>query len=884
MMVNNDNISTGIPGLDRVLDYLRRGDNVVWQVAAIEDYQHFIEPFVTRALIEKRKVVYIRFAHHFPIVDETTVKTYRLDAQTGFEDFSRRVYEIVGQEGSNAVFIFDSLSDLLYAWATDLMIGNFFRIVCPYLYQLGAVAYFAVLRNRNSYQTMARIRNTTQLLLDVYRYRENYYVHPLKVNGRYSLTMFLPHVMANDDMIAITNSYEIASLFARFQRLGDAERKLDYWDRVILKAQELQDRIDNGEPVTRESIAETVEALCHMMVGKDERVLNLARKHFSLPDLLYIRSRLIGTGLIGGKTVGMLLARNILRDRHDRDWRLVLEPHDSFFVGADVYYTYLIENNCWNLMLEHRDPENYFSAAAELHQRIMEGVLPESIREHFTEVMEYFGQAPIIVRSSSLLEDNFGHAFAGKYESVFCVNQGNPQERCRRLEHAVKTVYASTMSDDALLYRQQRGMAQCNEQMALLMQRVSGSYRGRYFFPDLAGVALSHNLYIWQRGMEQNAGMMRLVVGLGTRAVARSGGDYTRIVPLDRPLLRPESTWEDVRCFSQHQVDLLDTMENRPVTVSINTLGALRPQPEFWKFVAREDHELHNNPRRSQTIAQKRWVLTFDRVLENTSFPGVMQEMLKTLEKAYNHPVDIEFTANLAGDALKINLLQCRPLQTWTESQSRLPPPPIRPGSVVFMSSGNFMGGNVSHLIQWVIMIDPAAYSCLNEADRHMVARLVGRLNRKFKRHEATVMLIGPGRWGTSTPSLGVPVSFAEICNFAVLVEVSGQGYFPEVSFGTHFFQDMVENQISYVALHPGRYEAFFDPQLLNAPNLLGEILPEALKWSEVIKIMDFSYAKKNLWLNMDINKGEVACYYVPAKRAESYVTNIIPPCETLIH
>lgn len=850
-------VSTGIPGLDTVVEYLRLGDNVVWQVESVHDYQHFVIPLVKQGLKEKRKMIYIRFAHHDPLIDELMVKTYELDPQIGFEAFLSRVYEIATQEGENTVYIFDSLSDLLYAWATDLMIGNFFRIICPYLYKLKAIAYFAILRNHNSQHTMMRIRNTTQLLLDVYRCEDKYYIHPLKANERSSPTLFLPHLIVHNDMVPITNSYETSNLFARLQRLGDAGRKLDYWDRMILRAQELQDQICRGETVPPEKINATVEMLCQMMIGRETRISALARTHFSLQDLLYIHSRLIGTGMIGGKAAGMLIARSILHNSPDNDWRQVLEPHDSFFVGSDVYYTYLIENDCWNLILEQRNSENYFSVAAKLRQRILDGVLPETIREHFTEVIDYFGQAPIIVRSSSLLEDNFGHAFAGKYESLFCVNQGDPLERCRRLEQAIKSVYASTMSEEALAYRRQRGMHQCNEQMPLLIQRVSGSYRGRYFFPDLAGVALSHNLYVWQKGMDQKAGMMRLVAGLGTRAAARTGNDYTRNAALDQPLLRPESAWSDIRSFSQHQVDILDTAENRLITVSINTLGAL--QPEFWRLVAEEDHELEHNRHQG-----KRWVLTFSRLLGNTSFPQAIREMLKTLEHAYNHPVDIEFTANLSGDTLKINLLQCRPMQIWNTQQNQLRAPPIIPGNAVFISQGNCMGGNTCQLIQSVIMIDSKAYSRLNEADKHLVARWVGRLNRTIKRSATSAMLIGPGRWGSSIPSLGVPVSFAEICNFAVLVEIAGYGYLPEVSFGTHFFQDLIENQINYVALYPGQGGALFDPNLLTNQNQPDQVLPEVPKLKKVITITDLAPVNTQLWFTADTNSGTVTCYFAP--------------------
>ena len=178
-----------------------------------------------------------------------------------------------------------------------------------------------------------------------------------------------------------------------------------------------------------------------------------------------------------------------------------MEPHDSFYIGSDVYYTYLVENNCWNCV-SSRKPENYFTLAKVLRERILAGHIPEVIMEQIKQLLDYFGQSPIIVRSSSLLEDGFGNAFAGKYDSVFLVNQGNPQQRCENFAQAVKRIYASTMSQEALDYRLQRGMAESDEQMALLVQRVSGSLHGLYFFPDLAGVALSHNPYTWREDMD----------------------------------------------------------------------------------------------------------------------------------------------------------------------------------------------------------------------------------------------------------------------------------------------------------------------------------------------------------------------------------------------
>lgn len=197
--------------------------------------------------------------------------------------------------------------------------------------------------------------------------------------------------------------------------------------------------------------------------------------------------------------------------------------------------------------MQQKTEEGYFEAAKDLKERLLSGYFPEEIMEHFQQIIEYFGSSPIIVRSSSLLEDGFGNAFAGKYESVFLSNQGTPEKRCERFVEAVKTIYASTMNEDALVYRKQRGLDKLDEQMALLVQRVSGTYHQQYFFPDLAGVGVSYNTYIWNKDMDPEAGMLRLVFGLGTRAVNRVEGDYPRMVALDDPLKRPYADKADLR-------------------------------------------------------------------------------------------------------------------------------------------------------------------------------------------------------------------------------------------------------------------------------------------------------------------------------------------------
>ncbi len=854
--------TTGLPGLDVALNYLRKGDNVVWQVDSIEDYGQLVTPFVAQARRDGLRVVYMRFADHDALLDANAgVHIHALDAQGGFETFSTQVHNIVAQEGRGVYYVFDCLSYLLTVWATDLMIGNFFVITCPFLFELDTVAYFALLRNRHSYKTVARIRETTQLLLDLYNLEGTLYVHPLKVWKRYSPTMFLPHRQERDGFVPITSSVDAARLLSRISEKGleSSQRSLDYWDRLFLSAQELSELPE----ASGHDIQQIKERLCGVMIGREERILELAMKHLTLEDLLTIKGRMIGTGFIGGKAVGMLLANKILVQDPSCAWSHRLEPHDSFYVGSDVFYTFLVENGWWKLRMEQKTREGYFNIAADLKVKMLTGRFPDQVREQFMEMIEYFGQSPIIVRSSSLLEDSFGHAFAGKYESLFRINQGSPDDRYEQLQEAIRRVYASTMNEDALTYRLQRKLDQHDEQMALLIQRVSGSQRKNYFFPDLAGVGMSYNTFTWNPQLDPRAGMMRLVVGLGTRAVNRVEDDYPRIVALDAPLLTPLADMEDIRRFSQHQVELLDMTENGLQTVSLQRL--LGENLDLClELVASQDTEAMQRARQLGST-QSYWLLTFENLFKDTSFAQDMREILNVLEDNYQYPVDIEFTVNFSKqNNPMINLLQCRPLQTKGQQAHVRIPSDLNPADIIFRGKGYFMGGSLSTDLHRIIYVKEEGYVALTQSQKYDVARLVGSLNKQIvQRDREPTLLLGPGRWGTTTPSLGVPVHFSEINNMTVLGEIAYEGgnLMPELSFGTHFFQDLVENDIFYVALFPHHEQCTFNRTWLEGmQNQLPNILPDKAKYQDVVSIYEIK--DRRLRMLSDVLSQEFICFF----------------------
>jgi hypothetical protein len=857
MMPNDQRVSTGFPDIDNILDGLRIGDNVVWKVDRIEDYQHFVTPFVNEALKNNKNVVYMRFGQHEPLVSQRDgITIYELDAYCGFEAFATRVHQIITDEGVGTFYVFDCLTDILSAWATDRMLGNFFRITCPYLFELDTVAYFSFKRESLSLKSVAKILKTTQLLLNIPYEEGQLQFQPIKVWQRHSPTMFLPHIRNNNHFVPVTNSYEATDML-RKRRVSTPSRHLDHWHHLFMRAETL---LENNPSDAEKD--EMVRELCRHIIGREPRVLQLAQKYFSLEGLLKIKSRIIGTGYIGGKSVGMLLARKILQHDNQRNWDENLEHHDSFYVGSDVYFSYLIHNGWWKLFMEQKTDDGYYRCGAELHDKLLHGEFSEDTKTELKKMLDYYGQYPIIVRSSSLLEDSFGNAFAGKYDSFFCVNQGSPEQRYQDLESAIRQVFSSAMSQDALTYRKQRGLDKKEEQMALLIMRVSGSYRGKYYFPELAGVGVSHNTFVWDKEMDPTAGMLRLVLGMGTRAVDRVEGDYPRIVALDYPLKKPYAGFDDARRFAQRDVDLLNITDNALQTISLLQLNREIDDIPMEKYAVRDYETMQLMEQRSNN-RQDAWLLNFDQLLSETPFSTMMQQILKTLEKAYDYPIDIEFTVNMVDEQPKINIVQCRPLQTQGHDKRVNLPENVNDSELFLSTKSNFMGGNISHKLNWLIWVEPEEYVKLSTSAKHDIARLIGRINKRVcDRKDNQTLLMGPGRWGTSTPELGVPIRFAEISNITALCEVAFTtgGLMPELSFGSHFFQDLVEADIFYLALFPEKKGIRFDKEWLDQQrNSLEGILPSYSKYKRVVKVVKL---EQPLQLMSDIISQRLICLY----------------------
>ncbi|MFP4110180.1 MAG: PEP/pyruvate-binding domain-containing protein [Desulfonatronovibrio sp.] len=866
------NFSTGLPGLDTALKGLRAGDNVVWQVDSIDEYNRFTLPFHDYCIFYDIPLIYIRFARHKPLLREDQANAiYRMNPQKGFENFIFRMHSIIRQHGKGCCYIFDCLSNLSSDWYSDRMLGNFFMLTCPFLGSMDTVAYFALLRNTHSFHATSPILNVTQLFLDVYQHEEDIFVHPLKVDNRYSPTMNTLHQLRGNVVEPVKTSDKISRVLCHkpWSRLDSAAHTLGFWSKTFSEAEQVYEDYTQGL-CTEKKVNKLLVKLIKMIFSRDPRIIELAKKYISLHDILFVRRRMIGTGLMGGKSSGFLLARAILKKTEPERWEKKLEPHDSFYIGSDVFYTFLVQNGVWWIRQQQRDPELFLKDLDRARSQILNGSFPHYIIKQFVDLLDYFGQWPFIVRSSSLMEDNFGNVFAGKYESVFCVNQGERGQRLAAFIEAVRHIYASSISEKALTYRKQRGLLDKDEQMALLVQRVSGVHYKKYFFPQAAGVGFSFNPYVWNDKVDPEAGMLRLVFGLGTRAVNRSDDDYTRVIALNQPLMQPLDNLNG-RSYTQKNVDVLDLRSNSVSSLSFKDLYSDCPDLPVELF-AQKDPELQEKARKLNIKDFCPWVLNFSQLLSKTDFARDMKIMLKTLEKAYGSTVDIEFTVNFFEDHNRnpeymVNPVQCRPLEIKSSGIHDQLAAGIAPEKIILKTTGPVIGQSRTDKIDRIIYVNPDKYGYLPESDRHSVARLAGRIAHEQSCQSCfNIMLMGPGRWGTSIASLGVPVNFTEISTVSVLCEIVAMrdDFVPDVSLGTHFFSDLIEFDILYLALYPDREENMLNQSFLeNSGNQLTQILPQEEKWADTIFVIDQAQLPGQPAINLfaDVKNQEVIVY-----------------------
>jgi len=598
--------------------------------------------------------------------------------------------------------------------------------------------------------------------------------------------------------------------------------------------------------------------------------INVAKNHVEVRHFYDLVQRIIypanGYGRLGGKSAGLFLAQKILSKPGDHSEILSdLRYPKTWYITTDAIMSFLGYNDLEEVIEQkYKEIDQVRLEYPNVVQLFKNSRFPTEITNGLSRALDDLGDTPLIVRSSSLLEDRIGTAFSGKYRSLFLANQGTKQEKLDALTDAIAEVYASLFGPDPIEYRAERGLLDFHEEMGIMIQEVVGERVGDYYFPAFAGVAFSNNEFRWSSRIKREDGLARVVPGLGTRAVDRLSDDYPVLMSPGVPNLRVNVTAQETIRYSPKRIDVINlktcTFETKEIAALFKECG--REYPGISKIVSvYQDDRLSSPSAIGLDFSKQELFVTFEGLIARTPFVRQLQTILKTLQEKMNTPVDIEF----AADGTNLYLLQCRPQSSTAGNVASPIPKDIAQDRVVFSANRYISNGRLPDITH-VVYVDPDRYSQLEDvAEMVEIGRAVGRLNSLLPKRQ--FVLMGPGRWGSRGDiRLGVPVTYSDFNNTAALIEIARKkgNYVPELSFGTHFFQDLVESSIRYIPLYPDDPGIAFNERfLLSSRNYLADILPDCASLAETIHVIDVPHATggKVLRVVMNADLGEALGY-----------------------
>ncbi|MFN8588157.1 MAG: PEP/pyruvate-binding domain-containing protein [Candidatus Eisenbacteria bacterium] len=685
-------------------------------------------------------------------------------------------------------------------------------------------------------------------------------------------------VLGDDEVINLVQKW-IREDKSRFlvTTLGDPDAGLDEVAEAIRRYHHLGPGATELSLAARKGIR--VALIEHFFTDQLE-FINTAKHHLDIEDFYDLVQHVVSPprtrGKLGGKSAGLFLASRILHRAGADNPRLrEIKVPRTWYVTSDSLVGFIQYNNLEDIYNhKYAEIEQVRQDYPHIVQVFKNSAFPPEMVRGLSQVLDDFPDQPIIVRSSSLLEDRLGSAFSGKYKSLFLANEGTKQQRLAALLDAIAEVYASTFGPDPIEYRAERGLIDAYEEMGIMIQEVVGTRVGRWFLPSFSGVAFSRNEFRWSARIRREDGLLRLVPGLGTRAVDRLKDDYPVLLAPGQPGLRVNVTPDEVERYAPKMADVINLETGEFETVAVADLlrehGHDLPRAAQMVSILEDDH-LRRPAGTHVDYESRNLVVTFEGLASDTGFMRQIKEVLEVLEREMGVPVDIEF----ASDGRDLYLLQCRPQSSFGDSQPSPIPRNLPRERVLFTANRFVSNGRVPDLTH-LVYVDPARYNDLGDLETlRGVGRVVGRLNRLLPKRQFA--LLGPGRWGSrGDVRLGVSVTYADINNAALLVEIARQkgNYLPDLSFGTHFFQDLVEASIRYLPLYPDDPDVRFDELfLLRSENILPSLLPEAAAYADVVRVIDVGRAHEGhvlrVLLNADLEEA-VALFAPPHTSALS--------------
>ncbi|MDR3227092.1 MAG: phosphoenolpyruvate synthase [Prevotellaceae bacterium] len=521
----------------------------------------------------------------------------------------------------------------------------------------------------------------------------------------------------------------------------------------------------------------------------------------------------IGEGSLGGKGRGLAFIGTMIKryaNKLDKE-NLSVNIPKTVVLCTDIFDEFMETNNLYPIALSDVDDEiilNHF----------IDAKLPERLFEDITSFLNVI-KRPIAIRSSSLLEDAYYQPFAGVYSTYMLPNLENKDDMLRTVGDAIKGVYASVFFKESKVYMTATSNIIDQEKMAIVLQEVVGIQFNKRLYPLISGVARSLNFYpIGNEKPEE--GIVNIALGLGKYIV--DGGNTIRFSPFyPRNILQLSSVKFALR-DTQSVFFALD-LENMATKFSTNdSFNLLKLSVEdadkdgALNFIA-STYDFQNEIIRPGYYPQGRKIISFANILEHDLFP--LADTLKTLleigQKEMGRPIEIEFAVNIHPNnrsKATLYLLQIRPIVDQKEiieedltniSQKN-----------TLMISNMALGHGISNDVYDVLYVKAASF---DSAKTQQIAEEIEKINGEFVKNEKNYILVGPGRWGSSDPWLGIPIKWAHICNARIITECSLQNYQIGPSQGTHFFQNLTSCGAGYFTINPPSNDGFFDEDFLNS-------------------------------------------------------------------
>lgn len=509
----------------------------------------------------------------------------------------------------------------------------------------------------------------------------------------------------------------------------------------------------------------------------------------------------MGDGSLGGKARGLAFLNNLVYKYHlsERYPEIKVSIPRTVVIATDYFDQFILENDLQYVIDSEISDEEILS-------EFVASRLPEELVDQLRVFIES-ARSPLAVRSSSKLEDSSYQPFAGVYSTYMIPLVENKDQMLRMLGKAIKSVYASVFYSSSRTYIHTTANLLSEEKMAVVVQSICGSQHGGFYYPMLSGVARSLNYY--PIGSEKaEDGIVNLAFGLGKTVV--DGGNTLRVVPkfpkkilqLSEPKLALRDTQK-----TMYALDLrpgaFKISKNEGVNLAHSQVADMLSEFPYPELVASTFSSENNRMVPGVSVKGPR-VISFDAILRYGKFPlaQFLKEILEICRNELLCEVELEFAADVIplskGQEIVLKLLQVRPVGDYSDDANFSTANIQETFTKTVVKSSKALGAGLFSDISHVVMVPASSFD--SSKTKEMAAE-IARLNRKLKEEGASYILIGPGRWGSSDPWLGIPVIWSDISEAKMIVESAIPGYRIEPSQGTHFFQNITSLGVGYLTV-----------------------------------------------------------------------------------